>query len=395
MRHNMNSNQRNILDEEGFDQGNILTIAQAPELPSIEASDRYSENPFILLPGELVSAVFFQFAKGSRTSLERHKALGLLAQICRRFRDIVDDAPELWTTVVIRSNVDASHLSDYLIRSRAAPLHVHIQASGYHTEKAILKELAAPVLAQAHRWKSLTITALSYMQSDFLMDMVPASLGLPRLSQLSLCWTPHWHRRWIHCIIPQYPNLLILEISDFSIHPSCAQVTTLQELVLKATYRDSQKWNSLFAFLGSNCAILRRLQLVIPVENHHSVFLPSLQVELPSLLSLTVEYSRHLPIAHVLDKFQAPRLSELYLGPEAPRVTRKKWATMDELLGTCLDRFGALNQIVINGLPSGASNAVRQDCRWRQMNALERGLSGVDVTVRIDEEVWSLKGCRS
>ncbi|KAG8914444.1 tRNA pseudouridine synthase 1 [Tulasnella sp. 408] len=234
MKDNMDIIQRSILDEEGFDLASILTKAQAPEQATFKTSDPYAENPFDLFPRELVSAVF-RLVSESRIPLERYQVPGRLAPTCRRFRDIVYDSPELWTTVVVRVNVDASHLPSYLTHSRNWPLHIdtHLPGLHSHNQGGNIKELVAPVLNQAHRWESLTGRAFHFLHRTSLVDMVPASLNLSRLSRLSLSYASPGGGGWVECIVPQYPNLQILEISDFYINPRNIHVTTLQELVLK------------------------------------------------------------------------------------------------------------------------------------------------------------------
>ncbi|KAG8926630.1 hypothetical protein FRC01_008608 [Tulasnella sp. 417] len=363
----------------------------AEEPPSTQASSRYSENPFNLLPRELVSKVFFEVARGSRVPMERYRLPGRLAPTCRRFRDIVYDSPELWTTLVIRYGVNARHLPGYLARSCGQPLHIDLhvlQAPGHD-----LSELAAPVLAQSHRWESLSARTFAPLVKYSLLGTVLPNLTLPQLSRLSLSYSPPQGRRWVDGIIPQYSNLRVLEISDFYLGPQDIPYTTLQELDLRTMDWDRRKWKRLLLFLNSNRA-LQRLRLVITVPYGYSN-LTGTQIELPSLTSLTLEYSHNFPITQLLDNIQAPHLAEICLRPEAPILARRKWITMDKLLDTCLDRFGALNQIVLSGLPLGPTNAVRQDCRRRRMKLSETGSSGVDVTVRIDHEEWKLKDRRS
>lgn len=349
------------------------------------------QNLFNLLPSELVSAILFKVFAAYHSSLEQHRAPARLARICRRFRDIVYESPVLWTTVVIYYDLELRHLPVYLTRSGEMPLHIetHLPGGPFHGEE--IKESIAPVLAQSHRWKSLTARGDLFLTESSLINLVPPSLPMPQLSRLSLSLPYPSNEFAVKCSVPPYPGLRALDISDFYIDPQSISVTSLQELILKIEITNPDIWGSLSTLLHSNPALCK-LRLILGAESTWNLLSPFDSypiVELPHLLNLTIEYSRFVPIRHVLEKFQAPQLSELHLQANYRNVGLSKSKKMRGVLTTCLQRSGALKQIVLTGLPSGECALVKRDCSrlgMSEMNSL-----GGDLTVRVNHEVWVLR----
>ncbi|KAG9023389.1 hypothetical protein FRB95_013183 [Tulasnella sp. JGI-2019a] len=80
---------------------------------------------------------------GRRPIVSYISRLQIMAQVCRRWREIINGAPELWTFV---TDQDKASTAIVLDRSREHPIGIWLR------EDPIGESLYVAVLAQSHRW---------------------------------------------------------------------------------------------------------------------------------------------------------------------------------------------------------------------------------------------------
>ncbi|KAG8986644.1 hypothetical protein FRB95_004868 [Tulasnella sp. JGI-2019a] len=107
------------------------------------------------LPTELLVNIFSQasglcgrYHVDTRSSEPYVPRLQIMAQVCRRWREIINGAPELWTFV---TDKDRANIIMVLDRSRAHPIGLSFR------DQPIDKSLYATVLNHSHRWVRASI----------------------------------------------------------------------------------------------------------------------------------------------------------------------------------------------------------------------------------------------
>ena len=122
-----------------------------------------------------------------------------LACVCRRWRDVILQTPCFWSTIHVA--FDASSINTHLERSRGALLDIVIESAPFSPPKhlALLPGLDI-VMARAHRWRSLLVTA-----SDYSSDHNPAEDGEEPLTEFIVDRINHLH----------FPSLRSVTISPF------------------------------------------------------------------------------------------------------------------------------------------------------------------------------------
>ncbi|PPQ68072.1 hypothetical protein CVT26_007356 [Gymnopilus dilepis] len=109
----------------------------------------------------------------------------LISAVCRRWRQVALAAPGLWTSlkVLLREGMDPTGhgelMQQWLLRSGTRPLHlvVYDKTSLISTaHQQFAQGLLNATKAQAHRWKSLTVSASAHLYSSIIGGVSSAPL---------------------------------------------------------------------------------------------------------------------------------------------------------------------------------------------------------------------------
>ena len=167
-----------------------------------------------------------------------------LASICRRWRDIILRTPCFWSTIHVAS--DVSSINTHLERSRGALLDIVIKCAPFRVSPpkylALIPGLDI-VMACAHRWRSLLVSASGYLSddnpdeggaellTDFIADKIN-HLHFPSLKSVTI--SPFCDVGYLDFLsVARAPALEHLELGEFmTMHDILNPVAMLKSLKL-------------------------------------------------------------------------------------------------------------------------------------------------------------------
>ncbi|KAG9046450.1 hypothetical protein FS837_004377 [Tulasnella sp. UAMH 9824] len=220
---------------------------------------------------------------------------------------------------------------------------------------------AGPVLAEKRRWRSVVIGMRRPWRT--LHSLLPPLEDCPVLTRLSIQQTEVAHHEPANgpeYMIPDYPKLRILDISEVSIAFTGLQTTRLQELGVQAKLSDSNAWAAYCSFLNRNPS-LRRLKAVGTV----------LEMRLSPTTSMNT----------FLQTFNTPKLSHLSIRPSMLSLRPK--VDFTGFIATCVERFNSLKKIILKRYDEESYKIVREDSKIHKLEE-----SGIVVIA----EVWMAPG---
>ncbi|KAJ7921457.1 hypothetical protein B0H13DRAFT_1984779 [Mycena leptocephala] len=135
-------------------------------------------SPIFLLPPEITATIFGHCDPSDTPRPSPHAAPLLLTQICRQWREICLDTPDLWASIAFGDTGSIELLETWLSRTRNHPLTVSLKSSD-ETRAAQLMEAVKPYCAQ---WQDVRFN-------------LPMSAHL----QLNLTAFPHLERLALIC----------------------------------------------------------------------------------------------------------------------------------------------------------------------------------------------------
>ncbi|KAF7317774.1 F-box domain-containing protein [Mycena kentingensis (nom. inval.)] len=139
--------------------------------------------PVLTLPNELVWEIFLQYipAYPARPPLRGDGSPEKLAQICRRWREIAHNTPELWRSVHILphpSNKTLALVNQWMERSRTLPLSIRFWTNNQDSHAA---SMIQALLAFRSRWEYV---ALRIPPNDPVIPRIEGNF--PKLARISL-----------------------------------------------------------------------------------------------------------------------------------------------------------------------------------------------------------------
>ncbi|KAJ7306976.1 hypothetical protein DFH08DRAFT_513468 [Mycena albidolilacea] len=271
-----------------------------------ERLDAY-KYPVITLPSEMVSEIFIHCLPiyPHPPPLIGVDSPTLLAQICRKWRDIALSTPALWRAIQLTSDSTTflgmckqGRISEvWMRRSASCPLSINIDSH----RSLSWSELSAAVIAHRPRWEHLELT----VPTSALLTIVGP---MPFLWRLDLGLVP---METIHTIPPiqEVPHL---------------RTVSLRGWIASRVTLPWQKLTSLTLFMAdpSQCVtILRQTSNLIHCHLHLDEELepfidPGLDIPLPRLESLVLKNHSCVSLTGFLDSFVVPALYSLTMEEE-------------------------------------------------------------------------------
>lgn len=168
----------------------IKLRVSADDLPS-SSRDHHKEQvrvstfPIQRLPPELLSMIFWHAIPRRSGYVEPsiNAAPLLLGRICKKWRDLADDSPELWSSIslfLFRPYSKAMKAYEsWISKSSSSPLFIKIQvlsvpASERTTDRSgILEQFMDKIANQSHRWYKADISVPSYFLDTLLQNKAP------------------------------------------------------------------------------------------------------------------------------------------------------------------------------------------------------------------------------
>ncbi|KAJ6593155.1 hypothetical protein B0H19DRAFT_1089213 [Mycena capillaripes] len=87
------------------------------------------DSPILLLPPEIIVPIFEYCLPFHRSQPLPHEAPLLLAQICRRWREICLDSPNVWACINFGNIGSPELLKAWLLRARNHPLTIFLHSA--------------------------------------------------------------------------------------------------------------------------------------------------------------------------------------------------------------------------------------------------------------------------
>ncbi|KAJ7727040.1 hypothetical protein B0H14DRAFT_2544248 [Mycena olivaceomarginata] len=157
-----------VLDAQILDLERSLSALRSQRQPVFERISAYT-YPILTLPNEITTEIFIHFLP-NYPSWEWPPLTGpdsptLLAQICRKWRDIALATPALWRAISLSdSRIPSEHrvhlCNLWLSRSQCSPLSLELY--GYHTIDPLrATELVSALVSHRPRWERLIVNDFS------------------------------------------------------------------------------------------------------------------------------------------------------------------------------------------------------------------------------------------
>jgi hypothetical protein len=163
------------------DDVSVLTADPARRVPAQERLDSY-EPPILMLPNEITLEIFMRFLPIYPLCPPLTGLLSptLLTHICRRWREIALDTPELWRVMKFShySMISLNIAGLWLRRSHCSPLSIYIDECG--GRRINLGEVFAEIVPHRARWEYLRI------DSDLMSYFSTIEGPMPLLRHLDL-----------------------------------------------------------------------------------------------------------------------------------------------------------------------------------------------------------------
>jgi len=294
-----------------------------------ELSRSLRPSPISCLPTEILVFILDLDVHTHRHPEPRKQKL---TSVCRRWRDVILQTPCFWSTIYVAS--DVSSINTHLERSRESLLDIVIQCAPFSPPKQLeLLPGLDIVMACAHRWRSLLVTA------DYSVDHNPEEEGEEMLMEFVAVRINHLHFPSLKSVtisplcavghlaflsVARAPVLEHLELDEFMVYDIPTPMAMLKTLKLNfdsASFTDDlSDWG-----LVSTQALTK-----LSLSGEATLF--SLQpnsVYFPSLMSL--EMDRVTKTRPILDAIVAPNLEQFNYTP----------LYRDDSLSVALSGFGS------------------------------------------------------
>ncbi|KAJ7916029.1 hypothetical protein B0H13DRAFT_2451136 [Mycena leptocephala] len=180
------------------------------------------DSRILLLPPEITVAIFGHCMPLRPVWPSPREAPLLLAQICRQWREICLDTPQLWASIAFGSKRSVELLKKWLSRARNYPLTLYLHTLSEERAQ-MLMEVVKPYCSQ---WQDVRFVLPSSMDHQL-------SLSLPRLERLTLDGlVPKSDRMRAPIVLGDAPLLRYADIRNIKIDRPLERLTTLR---LRAT----------------------------------------------------------------------------------------------------------------------------------------------------------------
>ncbi|KAI6012734.1 hypothetical protein F5J12DRAFT_891047 [Pisolithus orientalis] len=145
-------------------------------------------SPINRLPDEILLRIFELILGAARTEDKNCcvRWKGQLAEVSRRWRNVILHSPCLWTTITVSSSRSTALIETYIMRSSESPLDIEIHHNGIlfaFEDKPLVQRLEL-VVTCAERWRSLTIFLDAH--STFRVLQRLGHLSLPSLTSVCI-----------------------------------------------------------------------------------------------------------------------------------------------------------------------------------------------------------------
>lgn len=318
-----------------------------------------------VLPVELIEAVF-RCAAESQPTEDLPRLSTNLISVCRHFKNVASEMPDLWTTIVIPPIPTSTyHIPLYLERSKDRPLNVilvlkpHAPAADRRRRFQGRVKILYPFI---QRWKTLRII-MEYPWKD-ISSLFPSTvpnveevwIGTEMKSEMDTIWTT------------SFPRIKSLTVHRVNITWSNVPVTSLRQLELTEIWWTDTNWVAFIEVARKNLS-LRKLRISIHAFKYTGVGLPmSLgKISLPELEKLTFQNRRSgTSTAHFLNMLSALQLQQLTLAgtgradqlvwdfgpaafstPELTTLTLRNVRRVDDIILPCLLASSSLTRLSI------------------------------------------------
>ncbi|KAG8926628.1 hypothetical protein FRC01_008606 [Tulasnella sp. 417] len=344
---------------------------------NLETHIEQTQDVFSRLPNELVTIIFSYLLFDSEVPLRSHRAPARLIPVCCRFKRIVDESPELWTIVVISERGGFRHLPDYLARSNGMPIDVTLYPLDDQYQNTFLRR-AGPILGEKRRWREVVIGMRAPWAT--LHPLLPTLEQAPLLTRLSIRQSfgaPYEPLDGLDYVVPDYPGVRVLDVSEVCVNTIGIGTTGLQELGVRTRLSNSDAWAAFSGLLNRNPS-LRRVKADLPVpeaqDDQPPPFDSSTPISLPSLTSFELRISPTTRLDTFLQTLNAPKLSQLSVKPTIFDINPK--ADFTGLIATCIKQFNSLKEITLDRYDQESYKIVREDVLVHQ-------LEEIGITVRL------------
>ncbi|KAJ7495472.1 hypothetical protein FB451DRAFT_1121933 [Mycena latifolia] len=168
---------------------NSLIAALTTERQSLVTQSDLIPYPILSLPPEITAEIFQQCIPVDSLPPSAANAPLLVAQICRQWRQIALDAPDLWQAAVFDGDSPIELLKLWLLRAGNRPLNCSFRSENA-SRAGVMIEIA---LLHAHHWQDVSFGLPLTSFPQLSLHHQP----LPMLRSLSLIFENETGMRWL------------------------------------------------------------------------------------------------------------------------------------------------------------------------------------------------------
>ncbi|KAJ2924856.1 hypothetical protein H1R20_g12238, partial [Candolleomyces eurysporus] len=306
----------------------------------------------------------------------------VLLRVCKMWRDIALNTPQLWTSVVPmapfhllhshgttsdakRAALALEQLDQWLGRSKNYPLSISLYGPSPSTVRwdrgHTMRDLASTLLTHSRRWESVNFDAPRWQPVHFI-DVVAESLPALKRLRLSASYLLLAYQQRVHFNgLLTAPNLKELQIEAprlyFPLSKLPVNWTNLTHLYLGGgdkfrldrSSQDSQLTAPEMLPIIKQCQKLRILSLLL-ISAPNPLPESETQITLSNLEALNVTGCRS-QIHYLLRSIMTPRIREIHYQPFFPPVQVSPF-TLTLPLTSFLQRYGNPTEVLSFNLPS-------------------------------------------
>ncbi|KAF8186902.1 hypothetical protein K438DRAFT_1835241 [Mycena galopus ATCC 62051] len=265
------------------------------------ADDISRSCPVLEIPPEITVQIFAHCLPHSISAPRIDSAPLLFGRICRDWRTIALNSPELWTSLKIDRGIPVALSETWLARAQGMPLSLELEASSFNDEEWDYSEVLVVFKQHSRTWRDVTLDIPAEQ-----MHLLGTDLPLPLLERLDI-WSlsdtePTYSAfrnapalRWLTLGLYAHPTVLQLPWTQITTLQCRSGALTPTELLIILSYMPNI----------TNCAFTT-------YNESESDPLPDV-TRLGSLTSLSLETDLSEGMSQIFDHISVPALRILDL----------------------------------------------------------------------------------